>query len=79
MEINIENISNNEDKKIVKPKVVKKNKNSNNNITVDLYEKYSELQNKSIRDSVHFTCSICGEEASVKWLNIHKSRAFSLF
>ena len=36
MEINIENISNKDDKKTIKSKVVKKNNNSNNNITVVL-------------------------------------------
>lgn len=45
---------------------------TNNNITVDLYEKYPELHNKSIEDYVHFTCSICSKETSLRWLNIHR-------
>lgn len=44
----------------------------NNNITIDLYEKYPELHYKTIEDYVHFKCIICGEEVALRWLNIHK-------
>lgn len=44
------------------------------NITVDLYEKYPELHSDSIYNSVHFQCPICGKKTSLKWFNIHKRK-----
>lgn len=45
---------------------------ANDNITIDLYEKYPELHDKSFNNPVYFECAICGKKTHLRWRNIRK-------